>query len=223
MSDQENSAAATEAAPAKTKKPATVYETVKMEDGREVKFPGERKVDKEILEDADGTAIGVRVNFRNGKTRTLLRADIPAKTDAYSSCHGLSQKVGDEWSDAKAKEMSIDDIVMTCDEVMGRLKTEGGWFVERGTGDSMAGASMVITALVNVTGKGIDEIKAFLQGKLDKAKAAGESLSRQQLYASFRANPQSKVAVEIARLEQERAAKNAKVDADALLAEIEAA
>jgi 3-phosphoglycerate kinase len=61
----------------------------------------------------------------------------------YAGAHGLIQKVGDEWSGEK----EIDDIVLTCDEIIGRLKKDG-WTAEREAGDSMAGASIVIKALM---------------------------------------------------------------------------
>ena len=91
----------------------------------------------------------------------------------------------------------------------------------RAAGDSFAGTSVVIRAVAEVTGKSVEAVKTFLQGKLDAAKAKGEKLSRQELYASFR-KPGTKTAAVIARLEAEDAAgKSTKVDAADLLAEIE--
>ena len=63
------------------------------------------------------------------------------------------------------------------------------------------------------------EIMAEMVEKLAAAKAKGEKLSRQELYASFR-NPTSKTGAVIKRLEEEKASKGAKIDSDALLADL---
>jgi hypothetical protein len=80
----------------------------------------------------------------------------------------------------------------------------------------------VVKALAEASGKSIEAVKAFLNGKLDAAKAKGEKLSRKELYDSFR-NPNSKVGQIIKRMEDERLAKESKVDADAELDELSAA
>lgn len=197
----------------KPAKKTTVYTKVPMGDGREVEFPGDQKVKKGVIFD-DGTATGVRFDFRNGAVRSLRLAELAGNIREYSACHGLLQKIGDEWSGTK----EIDDIVLTCDEIMKRL-VEGDWAVEREAGDSLAGASIVIKAIVEASGKSVEDVKAFLDAKLETAKAKGEKLTRQALYASFR-NPTSKVGQIIRRLEEEKAAKSSAVDADAVLGEL---
>lgn len=197
----------------KPKKAPTVYTEVILTDERIVKFAGTRKVDKSAII-VDGIAVGARFDFVNGQTRSLLLADLAPATAAYAGAHGLIQKVGDEWSGEK----DIDDIVLTADEIIGRLKKDG-WTAEREAGDSMAGASIVIKALMEASKKSAEEIKAFLDKKVADAKAKGETLSRQQLYASFR-NPTSTVGKIIRRLEEEKAAANSKVNADDLLGEL---
>jgi len=209
---------ATEAAKAPAK-PKVEKISIKMEDGRTVEFPLSRKVDKTVVFDGAGTAIGVRFDYVNGSTRTFLREDLPAATDAYSSCHGLAQKVGDSTAGAKDKEMSVEDIVLAHDDIWGRL-TKGEWNVERGSGDSMAGASIIIKALVEVTKKDAAWVKAYLEKMLEDGKAAG--LTRQKMYASFR-DPKSQVGQVIRRLEEEKAAANAAFDADDLAAKMMAA
>ena len=77
----------------------------------------------------------------------------------------------------------------------------------------------LIKAIVEASGKSVEDIKAFLDAKLETAKAKGEKLTRQALYASFR-NPTSKVGQIIRRLEEEKAAKSSAVDADAVLGEL---
>lgn len=196
------------------KKSTTVYTPVVMEDGRTVQFAGNRKSDKTILEDADGRACGVRFDFINGATKTLMFADIPEATALYACGHGIAQKAGDEYSGVK----EVDDMVLAVEDIFTRLRA-GDWAAAREAGDSVSGASVVIRALMEVTGKPLDFIKTFLAGKLEAAKAKGEKLSRQDLYNSFR-NPTSKTGIVIKRLEDERLAKTNKVDSDSLLAEM---
>lgn len=198
------------------KKPATVYTKVKMEDGREVEFAGNRKSDKTILIADDGKATGVRFDFLNGRTLTLAFSEISEATALYACGHGIAQKAGDEYSGVK----EIDDMVLAVEGIFARLRA-GDWAAAREAGDSTAGASIVIKALMEVTGKPIEFIKSFLDGKLEAAKAKGEKLSRQDLYNSFR-NPTSKTGIVIKRLEEEKLAKANKVDAGDLLAEMTA-
>lgn len=198
-------------APAKSK---TEYTTVKMEDGRDVQFAGTRQVDKTSLIDVAAGTAAVRFDFRNGKTITLAAGDLSAETQLTALAHGLSQKVGDEWSGTK----DIEDIVLTAEAIVNRLKTDG-WSAPREAGDSLSGASVVIRAIVEATGKTVEAVKAFLDGKIEAAKARGEKLTRQELYASFR-NPASKTGQIIKRLEEEKVAKATKFSADDLLSEI---
>lgn len=201
---------------AKAPKKETVYTKVKMTDGREVDFAGTRQTDKTILTDDAGKAYGVRFDFVNGETRTLLFSELGETIAAYGLGHGIAQKAGDEYSGVK----EIDDIVLAVDEIFTRLRN-GEWGSAKGAGDSTAGASIVIKAIAEATGKDIAFVKTFLQGKLDKAKAAGEKLSRQELYNSFR-NPATKTGAIIKRLEEEKLAKSTKVNAGDLLGELEA-
>ncbi len=198
------------------KKAPTVYTDVTMEDGRVVKFAGNRKSDKTILQDAAGKAHGVRFDFANGKSLTLLFSEISEDTALYACGHGIAQKAGDEYSGVK----EVDDMVLAVESIFARLRA-GDWAAAREAGDSTAGASIVIRALMEVTGKPIEFIKSFLDGKLEAAKAKGEKLSRQDLYNSFR-NPTSKTGIVIKRLEEEKLAKSNKVDSDALLGEMTA-
>ena len=70
---------------------------------------------------------------------------------------------------------------------------------------------------MEASGKSLPEVKAFLQKKLDDAKARNEKLSRNDLYNSFR-NPSTKVGQIVKRLEEEKLSKTSKVDADEELA-----
>jgi hypothetical protein len=201
---------------APTKKAATIYTEVPLSDGRTVKFAGDRKVSKDVLFDDANTPIGVQFDFRNGETRKVLLADLAAGLVTYSACHGLLQKVGDEWSGVK----EVEDIVITADDIIGRL-LKGDWATARESGDSQAGASIVIKAIMEASSKSAEEVKAFLDKKIAVAEAAGQKLTRQALYTSFR-NPTSKVGAIIRRLEDERASKNSAVNADDLVNELTA-
>lgn len=195
-----------------SKRTPTVYTEVTMTDGRVVKFAGKRKVDKTLLVDVEAKTAGVRFDFVNGQTRTVRADEFGLETQLTALAHGISQKVGDDF----AGETDIDDIVLSADKMIERLRKEG-WTAPREAGDSMAGASIVIRALCEATQKDQEWIKNFLDKKLEAAKAAGQKLSRQDLYQSFR-NPNSKTGQIIKRLEDEKRAKATKVDADAELA-----
>lgn len=204
-------AVAPKAAPAATPtaKVERIVNSVKMSDGRTVDFVGKRKMLKEVLI-ADGK-VSVRFDFVNGQTRTFT---VPTNLMAQFAGHGASQKIGDE----AAGTEDIDDIVIAIDDIMARLN-KGEWGATRAAGDGFAGASVVIRAIAEVTKKSAEEVKAFLQKKLDDAKAKGESLSRAELYASFR-NPTTKTGQIIERLEREKKSKAVKVNADDLLGEL---
>jgi hypothetical protein len=200
----------------KTPRKETTYTKVTMTDGRVVEFAGTRQTDKTILTDEAGKAVGVRFDFVNGETRSLMFSELGELIAAYGLGHGIAQKAGDEYSGVK----EVDDIVLAVDEIFARLRA-GEWGVARGASDSTAGASIVIKAIMEATSKDMATVKAFLQGKLDKAKAAGEKLSHQELYNSFR-NPATKTGAIIKRLEEEKLAKLTKVNASDLLGELEA-
>lgn len=197
--------AATAAAPKKE----TVVTAVKMSDGRTVNFAGKRKMSKEVII-VDG-AVSVRFDFVNGQTRTFA---LPTSLMAQFAGHGASQKIGDEAAGVE----DIDDIVVAIDDIMTRLG-KGEWGTTRAAGDGFSGASVVIRAIGEVTGKTSDEVKAFLEKKLADAKAKGENLTRRDLYASFR-NPNSKTGIVIERLEKDKKSKELKVNADDLLKDL---
>ena len=217
MSETTETTTAAAAKPAA--KPKVEKVAVKMTDGRTVEFPLSRKVDKTVVFDESGNAVGVRFDYFNGDTRTFPLSALPAATVSYSACHGVAQKVGDSTAGAKDKEMSVEDIVLEHDTLWERL-TRGEWNVERGTGDSMAGATVIIKALVEVTKRDAAWVKAYLEKMLEEGKAGG--LTRQKMYASFR-DPKSQVGQVIRRLEEEKAAAQAAFNADDLAAKMMAA
>jgi hypothetical protein len=203
----------TAAADTKPKKAPVEVTTVKMADGREVGFAGKRKMLKTPIDGADG-AVGVRFDFLNGETRTVMIAPSDKLFGKFAQ-HGLSQKVGDE----TAGDEKVEDCVLHVDAIVERLG-KGDWGVERtGAGDGFSGASVVIKAIMEATGKDINFVKAHLETKLAAGKEAG--LTRQKLYAAFRA-PNTRTAAIIARLEAEKASKESAIDGEAALAEMSA-
>lgn len=205
-----------------TRKTKTEVTQVQMKDGRTVGFAGKRKMVKETLIDekklvVDGDtvtletgAVSVRLDFRNGETRTFTA---PVSLIAKAVGHGFEQKLGDE----TAGEEKVDDMVIAVDDLIEHL-AKGEWGVAR-EGGGFSGASIVIRAIMEASGKDLQTVKDFLQKKLDAAKAAGQKLSRKELYDSFR-NPNSKTGQIIERLEKEERSKESKVNADEALAEL---
>jgi hypothetical protein len=217
MAENDNGGAAagtTNGSGAGAKASKTEYETVRMADGREVQFAGKRKLDKTVEVDTEKNAVSVRFDLRNGQTISISSDDLNDMTKLLALGHGLSQKCGDE----VAGVQKVEDMYLGIEEMIGRLK-EGEWRAAAAAGDSFSGASIVIKAIAEVTGKTSDWIKNFLTKKLETAKAKGEKLSRADLYASFR-DPNSDTGKVIQRLEQEERSKETKVKASDLLGEI---
>lgn len=186
--------------PAKPVKKEPTINTVTLTDGRIVDFVGKRKLLKASEVTPDGK-IQTTLDFVNGETRTFT---IPDALLAKFASHGAEQKLGDEIAGVD----DIEDAVMAIDDLIDRLYN-GEWGVARDK-SGLAGASILMRALVESTGKTAEEIKKFLSDKTAAQKAA------------LRTNPKIKPIVD--RLEAEKAAKSAKkvdaVDTDALLNEL---
>lgn len=178
-------------------KTETQVETVSMTDGRVVDFAGKRKLLKESSVNADGK-VQVRLDFRNGETRLFT---LPDNLLNKFAAHGAEQKLGDEIAGLTDTE----DCVLAVDELIDRLYN-GEWSVKR-EANGMAGTSVLVRALVEHTGKTVEQIKQFLNGKSQAEKVA------------LRNNPKIKPIVE--RIEAEKASKKANVDTDAMLGELE--
>lgn len=171
-------------------------ETVTMTDGRIVDFAGKRKLLKESSVTAEGK-VQVRLDFRNGETRLFT---IPDSLQSKFAAHGAEQKLGDEIAGLE----DVGDCVLAVDELIDRLYN-GEWGVKR-EANGMAGTSTLLKALVEHTGKTVEQIKTFLAGKSQAEKVA------------LRNNPKIKPIVQ--RIEDEKAAKKTNVDTDALLGEL---
>ena len=207
-----------------TPKSKTEYTDVTMTDARVVQFAGKRKVNKEtILDESKITiegdviqlalgAVSIRMDFRNGETRTI---SLPLSLLARFAGHGAEQKFGDELATTADKPLTEEDMVLAIDDLNAQIQS-GKWGAGRASGGGgVSGASVVVQAIMEATGKDLATVKAFLQKKLD----ADPALSRRALYDSFRVAG-TKTGVIIKRLEEAKLAKTAKVDADAELANV---
>ena len=179
-------------------------ETVKMDDGRIVDFPGKRQILKSsVIDEAAGT-VAVRLDFRNGETRLFT---VPSALLLQFAAHGAEQKLGDEVAGLKdpatGQEASIEDKVLTIDDLCERLN-KGEWNMRR-EGSGMAGASVLIRALCELRGKSVAEVKAFLEPKTHAEKLA------------LREVPAVKAIIQ--RLEAEKASKRPSIDGEALLSD----
>lgn len=200
MSDIDNTSTEATTATAKAKKSEPVINTVTMTDNRVVDFVGKRRLVKEALVTPEN-AVQIRLDFVNGETRLFT---LPETLLLKFAAHGAEQKLGDEIAGVE----DIDDAVLAIDELIDRLYN-GEWAVAREK-SGLAGASILMRALVETSGQSVDAIKAFLKDKTTAQKAA------------LRSNPKIKPVVD--RLEAEKAAKSNKaaktVDTDALLGSI---
>lgn len=211
-------AAEAEAGEKKSTKKEKPKISVQMTDGRVVEFPEDTKAKKTILiEGSDGkhydrgadlpegvtagAPVGVRWDFSNGQTRTLLIADVQPLA-AYFTVHGISQKGGDEY----ASEKDVDDAVLAFDDLVDRLK-KGEWS-ERREGGGFGGASVLAKALMEVFGLDQEGVRAYLRDLKPAEKLA------------LRQAPELKPTIE--RLEAEKAS-GSKVDTAGLLSKLKAA
>lgn len=181
-----------------TEKKKTEVTQVQLTDGRTVEFAGKRKMLKNTL--IDGNQVVLRVDFRNGETRTY---NIPQDMNLQFAGHGAEQKYGDEAAGLE----DIDDIILAMDELDVRIQ-KGEWSVRR-EGTGLAGASVLLQALIQHSvnqgkPKTKEEVKAFLGTK---------SMAEKQ---ALRQSKQLKPIID--EIEAKKAKPN--VDTDALLSEL---
>lgn len=175
-------------------------ETVTMKDGRQVEFVGKRKMLKESI--IEGSTVKVRLDFRNGET---ILFTVPDSLLLKAAGHGIEQKLGDE----TAGEEDVDDMYLAVEELAQRLTEKGleGWTTKR-EGGGFGGASILVRALMQVTGKDKATVQAFLKAKVD----AGATYPK--LSAAFEED--DTVGPVIKQLKKEKAAGSG-VDTKALL------
>jgi hypothetical protein len=168
--------------------------SVTMSDGSTVEFNKKQK----LVKTSDPETGSVRLDFVNGEVRHFT---IPEALRGRFAVHGAEQKLGD----AIAGENDINDAVLAVDDLIGRLNN-GEWTAQRAAG-SFAGTSILLQALVEVSGKTPAEVRDFLS-----TKNQGEKIALRR---------SDKLRPTIEKLEAEKA-KNSKsaVDTDALLGDL---
>jgi hypothetical protein len=206
---------AQEAAASSKKK--TEYDTVTMSDGRQVQFPKNRKLQKEsFITGVDGHTgeTGVRLDFANGETRfvaipgaAILLEDITsgeidelgvkqAQHLLKAACHGYEQKLGDEMAyqkKADEAEPTLEDKIVWVDTLIDRLNGLE-WNTTREGGGGLAGVGLLVQALIALSGKSKDEVRAILK-----------PMSREEQAALKRHPP---IKAKIDEIEAERAARS---------------
>lgn len=137
---------------------------VQAEDGGLYEFGEKAKVKKQSQVKEDGTVV-TKFVFKNGVVRTHVTAP---NSPVYSrlASHGADQKFGDEFAGLD----DVEDCVEAFDAMSARL-AKGEWSEKR-QGDSMAGVSLLARALVIVSGRPIDEVRAKLSALDQKTKTA---------------------------------------------------
>lgn len=199
----------------KPKREPPVVEKVTMEDGRVVEFVGKRRMLKEGIFNEDGTLNHVRFDFKNGRVLQFIPNREVKTTDGHLLgerflAHGIEQKLGDETAGFDPNE-DIDDMVLDVAALIERLGKDPAEWSMRREGGGMAGTSILIKALIELSGgkRTAESVTAWMK----------EKNMTQADKMALRQSPQLKPIVE--RLEQEKAAKGSKIDVGALLAGFE--
>jgi len=170
---------------------------VTLTDGRVAEFGSKQKLIK-TSSISDAGEISLTLDFVNGETRTFI---VPTVLLTRFAAHGAEQKLGD----AIAGETDIADAVLAIDDLITRL-TAGEWTIRREAG-AFAGTSVLLKALVEASGRSVEEIKAYLA-----VKTSAEKLALRKT---------DKIRPIIERLEANKATKSkSTVDTDGLLGEL---
>jgi hypothetical protein len=204
---------------------ATEYKKVTMADGRVVTFAGKRKVNQEVLIDAskvvkEGETVGflpgavsVRFDFLSGISKVITP---PPSAYPQFLGHGIAQKYRTELYGSGDKEPTTNELLEALNALDAKI-AKGVWGREPANPSSIP---IIIRAIMEVTGKPQEDVRAFIKRKLEESKKlpAGQRLTREELYESFR-RPGTKTGIVIRRLEEEEKAKKAAaIDVDAELA-----
>jgi len=172
-------------------------ESVKMDDGSIVDFPGKTRLKKSHTITEDGK-VSIRLDFLNGEVRTFT---IPDALLLQCAAHGALQKLGDETSGIT----DLEDAVEAVDTLIERL-AKGEW-VQKREASGMAGASVLVRALVEASGQTAAQVREFLAPKTAAEKRA------------LRDNPKIKPIVDRLEAGKKKKVREA-VDTDGMLAQI---
>jgi hypothetical protein len=160
-----------------------------------------------VRRNEDGTASGLSLDFSHGKQLLINAVQLTDAIRAEALIHGLKQKLVDAAAISRnpdtGRSATIDDKYAAVRAVYDRLLS-GLWNEPREGGGNVGG--LLFKALCRMQpAKTPEDIKAWLDGKDDKQKAA------------LRAN--AKVAAMIAEIQAE-AARDSGIDSDELLDEL---
>jgi hypothetical protein len=201
------------AAPQPKKKPEV--EIVDLEDGTKGEFVGKRKLNKSYILNQNGSLNHLRFEFRNG--RVLLVALPPALLGQFAG-HGGIQKYGDELAGMKPAEgqdeVDVDDMVIEMEKLDENIQ-KGLWSTRK-EGDGMGGTSVLIKALLEHSGKTIEQIKAFLKDKDAKFK------TMLRLEDTRVGKSGKTMAAVVKSIEAAKASKGVKIDTAKALADLDA-
>lgn len=186
---------------------ATEQTSVTMNDGRALVFAGDRKMQKGYS--VEGGKVKARFDFVNGHT---IDFELPDALVFQAAGHGVVQKGGD----SAAGEKNVEDMILAVQDTLDNL-AKGNWKAAR-EGGGFGGAGVVVRALCAVFNKTPEQIKAWVDSKIDEATKRGQKLTRQALYNSFRQS--EKVGPKIRELEAAAAKSPAGVDAEGMLTEL---
>jgi hypothetical protein len=140
----------------------TEGKTVTMTDGRIVEFGAKTKL-KKTSKALDDGALLLTLDFANSETRTFTLQ--PSLLQRFA-LFGAEQR----YADAASPHKDIPDMVKAVDALAAQF--ERGEWSKRGETDEAAGASILLRALAEDTGKPLEALKPWLAGKSPAEKAA---------------------------------------------------
>lgn len=170
---------------------------VTMNDGQVLEFSEKGKVKKQSYIAENGDLV-TKFAFVNGEYREH-RTPRSSLQLFDAALHGYDQKFGDSF----AGEQDVEDCIAAFEDMSARLANDGDWNKARESGGGFSGFSVLARALIEVTGKSKDEIKAALA-----------TLSAAEKAALRKTEP---IASKILQIESAKAKKSG-VDGSAILA-----
>lgn len=129
--------------------------TIKMNDGREVRFGEKTRMKKEYGVSNQGL-IFCRIDFDNGESIEVL-VDPNSEVGQQALGHGLSQKLGDAAAGAESTEDAFEAVIEVAKQI-----SAGKWNKAREGGGSAKGASDLVIALAEVLGKEKETVRNLL-------------------------------------------------------------
>lgn len=138
-----------------------VRTAITMSDGSTVEFTERQKCITQRLEDASGAITGIRFNFKTGDFLVVSKTDIEGLSERFM-WHGVEQKYRDEFAAAKED----DDAFEWVTALHGRM-CKGEWREAR-EGGGVAGAGLLVKALMEIHSLTADKAREFLADKSPK-------------------------------------------------------